>query len=41
MGPKAEALLNFVETGNEAWVGPLDGGYEALTTDGGTLITPA
>lgn len=42
MGPKAEALRRFsVSTQKESWVGPLDGGYEALTGGGGTLIVPA
>ncbi|MBI4975610.1 carbamate kinase, partial [Candidatus Peregrinibacteria bacterium] len=42
MGPKAEALGRFAsETGNEAWVGPLDGGFEALTQGRGTTVVPS
>ncbi|OGJ42998.1 hypothetical protein A3B60_02680 [Candidatus Peregrinibacteria bacterium RIFCSPLOWO2_01_FULL_39_12] len=41
MGPKAEALRRFTATtGNVSWVGPLDRGFEALTTGGGTKIVP-
>jgi len=42
MGPKAAAVRRFVdETENTAWVGPLDGGYEALTEGRGTTIVPS
>ena len=42
MGPKAEALRRFTfATGNVSWVGPLDGGFEALTNGKGTTIVPA
>lgn len=42
MGPKAKALRKFAqETGNEAWVGPLDGGFQALRNGGGTMVVPA
>ena len=42
MKPKAQALHKFAEeTQNKAWIGPLDGGYEALTEGRGTNIIPS
>jgi len=42
MGPKAKALRRFaIETQNEAWVGPLDEGFKALTRGGGTTVVPS
>lgn len=39
MRPKAEAAARFVEaTRYPSWIGPLEGGFEALAGDGGTVI---
>ena len=41
MGPKAKALRQFTEkTQRESWVGPLDGGFDALTNGKGTTVVP-
>ncbi len=42
MGPKAASLCKYTETTqNKSWVGPLDGGLEALTEGRGTTVVPS